>query len=58
MQAANFNLEDITHDEFLQIGDSAAPRFTELRDFISKVSFCDEDHSQDGVIYAWSIKLS
>ena len=53
---AYFNLEDITHYEFLQIADSAAPTFSKLRDFISKVSFCDEAHSPGGGIYTWSIK--
>ena len=56
MQVVNFNLEGITHDDYLQIAETAAPAFAELPGLISKVWLCDKARNTYGGIYTWSSK--
>ena len=56
IQVVNFNLEGITHDDFLQIADTAAPAFAEVPGLISKVWLSDQEGNTYGGIYTWENK--
>ena len=53
IQVVNFNLEGITHDDFLQIADTAAPAFAEVPGLVSKVWLCDQEGNTYGGVYTW-----
>ena len=56
LQVVNFNLEGITHDDFLQIADTAAPAFAEVPGLISKVWLSDQEGNTYGGVYTWEDK--
>ena len=56
LQVVNFNLEGITHDDFLQIADTAAPAFAEVPGLISKVWLSDQEGNTYGGVYTWENK--
>ena len=56
IQVVNFNLEGITHDDFLQIADTAAPAFAEVPGLISKVWLSDQEGNTYGGVYTWENK--
>ena len=56
IQVVNFNLEGITHDDFLQIADTAAPAFAEVPGLISKVWLSEQEGNTYGGVYTWENK--
>ena len=56
IQVINFNLEGLTHDDFLQIADTAAPAFSEVPGLISKVWLSDQEGNTYGGVYTWENK--
>ena len=56
IQVVNFNLEGITHDDFLLIADTAAPAFAEVPGLISKVWLSDQEGNTYGGVYTWENK--
>jgi heme-degrading monooxygenase HmoA len=53
IQIVNFNLEGITHDDFLGIAESVAPNFASLPGLISKVWLSDKANNTYGGVYSW-----
>ena len=53
IQVINFNLNGITHDDFMGVGDKVAPNFAVLPGLISKVWLSDETNNTYGGIYYW-----
>ena len=53
IQVVNFNLDGLSHDEFTEIADSAAPAFAEVPGLISKVWLSDPENNTYGGVYTW-----
>ena len=53
IQVINFNLNGITHDDFMGVGDEVAPNFATLPGLISKVWLSDEANNTYGGVYYW-----
>ena len=53
IQVVNFNLEGITHDDFMGIAESVAPNFAPLPGLISKVWLSDKANNTYGGVYSW-----
>ena len=53
IQVINFNLEGITHDDFMGIAESVAPNFAPLPGLISKVWLSDKANNTYGGVYSW-----
>ena len=53
IQVSNFNLNGITHDDFMSVGDEVAPNFAALPGLISKVWLSDETNNTYGGVYYW-----
>ncbi len=56
ISVVNFNLEGITHDDFLNITEQAAPAFAQVPGLISKVWLSDEERNTYGGVYTWENK--
>ena len=54
IQVVNFNLEGITHDDFMGVANSVAPNFAPLPGLVSKVWLSDEANNTYGGVYSWS----
>ena len=53
IQVVNFNLEGITHDDFMGVANEVAPNFATLPGLISKVWFSDKGNNTYGGVYSW-----
>ena len=53
IQVVNFNLEGITHDDFMGVAESVAPNFAALPGLISKVWLSDKANNTYGGVYTW-----
>ena len=53
IQVVNFNLEGITHDDFMGVANEVAPNFAPLPGLISKVWLSDEENNTYGGVYSW-----
>ena len=53
IQVVNFNLEGITHDDFMGVANEVAPNFASLPGLISKVWLSDKDNNTYGGVYSW-----
>ena len=58
IQVVNFNLEGITHNDFMGIASNVAPNFAPLSGLISKVWLSDEGNNTYGGVYSWKNKES
>ena len=58
IQVVNFNLEGITHDDFMGIAKEVAPNFASLPGLASKVWLSDEGSNTYGGVYSWEDKES
>ena len=58
IQVVNFNLEGITHDEYLAATKEVAPAFKELSGLRSKVWLSDEENNTYGGVYTWEDRQS
>ena len=56
IQVVNFNLEGITHDDFMGVANEVAPNFASLPGLISKVWLSDEENNTYGGVYSWENK--
>jgi len=54
IQVVNFNLEGITHDDFMGVANEVAPNFAPLRGLVSKVWLSDEANNTYGGVYSWA----
>ena len=54
IQVVNFNLEGITHDDFMGVAESVAPNFAPLDGLISKVWLSDKANNTYGGVYSWA----
>lgn len=53
IQVINFNLEGITHDDFMGVANEVAPNFAVIPGLISKVWLSDEVNNTYGGVYSW-----
>ncbi len=53
IQIVNFNLEGITHNDFMGVAKDVAPNFAPLSGLISKVWLSDETNNTYGGVYSW-----
>ena len=53
IQVVNFNLEGITHEQYVGAATELAPAFMELSGLKSKVWLSDEENNLYGGIYTW-----
>ncbi len=53
IQVVNFNLEGITHEQYVGAATELAPAFMELNGLKSKVWLSDEKNNVYGGIYTW-----
>ena len=53
IQVVNFNLEGITHEQYLGAATEVAPAFKELSGLRSKVWLSDEENNVYGGVYTW-----
>ena len=53
IQIVNFNLEGITHDDFMGVANDVAPNFAALPGLINKVWLSDETNNTYGGVYSW-----
>jgi quinol monooxygenase YgiN len=53
IQVVNFNLEGITHEQYLGAAKEVAPAFKELSGLRSKVWLSDEENNVYGGVYTW-----
>ena len=53
IQVVNFNLEGITHNDFIGVANEVAPNFAPLPGLISKVWLSDEENNTYGGVYSW-----
>ena len=53
IQIVNFNLEGITHEQYVGAATELAPAFKELNGLKSKVWLSDEKNNVYGGIYTW-----
>jgi len=56
IQVVNFNLEGITHDDFIGVAIEVASNFAALPGLIQKVWLSDEANNTYGGVYSWSSK--
>ena len=56
IQVINFNLEGITHDDFMGVANEVAPNFAVIPGLISKVWLSDEVNNTYGGVYIWESK--
>jgi hypothetical protein len=53
IQVVNFNLEGITHNDFMGVANEVAPNFAPLTGLIKKVWLSDEANNAYGGVYSW-----
>ena len=53
IQVVSFNLNGITHDDFMGIANEVVPNFAALPGLISKVWLSDEENNTYGGVYSW-----
>ncbi len=53
IQVVNFNLEGITHEQYLGAAKEVAPAFKELKGLRSQVWLSDEENNTYGGVYTW-----
>ena len=53
IQVVSFNLEGITHDDFMGVANDVAPNFAALPGLINKVWLSDETNNTYGGVYSW-----
>ena len=58
IQVVNFNLEGITHEQYLGATKEVAPAFKELSGLRSKVWLSDEENNVYGGVYTWDDRKS
>ena len=58
IQVVNFNLEGITHDQYVGAATDLAPAFNELKGLKSKVWLSDEENNTYGGVYTWEDQQS
>ena len=58
IQVVNFNLEGITHEEYMGAAKEFAPAFKELSGLRSKVWLSDEENNTYGGVYTWEDRQS
>ena len=56
ISVVNFNLEGISHDDFLNIAEEVAPAFAQVDGLISKVWLSDKERNTYGGVYTWENK--
>ena len=56
IQVVNFNLEGITHDDYMKIADNMAPVFAGVKGLKSKVWLSDLENNTYGGVYTWESK--
>ena len=54
IQVINFNLDGITHDDFLNVANEVAPHFAELPGLALKVWLSNEVNNTYGGVYSWA----
>jgi len=54
IQVVSFNLEGITHDDFMGVANDVAPNFAALPGLINKVWLSDETNNTYGGVYSWA----
>lgn len=58
IQVVNFNLEGITHDDYMGAASEVAPAFNELNGLLSKVWLSDKEKNVYGGVYTWENRQS
>ncbi|MBH10608.1 MAG: hypothetical protein CMG74_09720 [Candidatus Marinimicrobia bacterium] len=58
IQIVNFNLEGITHDDYMGAASEVAPAFNELDGLLSKVWLSDKEKNVYGGVYTWENRQS
>jgi len=58
IQVVNFNLEGITHEQYLGAATEVAPAFNELKGLSSKVWLSDAENNVYGGVYTWDDRQS
>tara|TARA_Y100000590_G_scaffold56931_1_gene59771 strand:+ start:1324 stop:1626 length:303 start_codon:yes stop_codon:yes gene_type:complete len=58
IQIVNFNLEGITHDDYMGAASEVAPAFNELNGLLSKVWLSDKEKNVYGGVYTWENRQS
>lgn len=53
IQVVNFNLEGITHNDFMGVANEVAPNFAPLPGLVTKVWLSDEANNTYGGVYSW-----
>tara|TARA_B100000029_G_scaffold505920_1_gene587616 strand:- start:112845 stop:113144 length:300 start_codon:yes stop_codon:yes gene_type:complete len=53
IQVVNFNLEGITHEQYVGAATELAPAFNKLKGLRSKVWLADKDNNIYGGVYTW-----
>ena len=53
IQIVNFNLENMTYDEYTSLCDEVAQAFAEVPGLISQVWLSDQDANTFGGVYTW-----
>lgn len=53
IQVVNFNLEGISHEEYMGVADSVASAFAEVPGLISKAWLSDPEGNTYGGVYTW-----
>lgn len=56
IQVVNFNLEGISHDDFMGVANEVASNFAALPGLIQKVWLSDEANNTYGGVYSWASK--
>tara|TARA_B100000214_G_C23893242_1_gene592833 strand:+ start:686 stop:985 length:300 start_codon:yes stop_codon:yes gene_type:complete len=58
IQVVNFNLEGISHQDYVSATIEVAPAFKKLKGLMSKVWLSDEDNNVYGGVYTWEDRQS
>ena len=58
IQVVNFNLEGITHADYMGAASEVAPAFNELNGLLSKVWLSDKEKNVYGGVYTWENRQS
>ena len=58
IQVVNFNLEGITHEQYLGAASEVAPTFNDLKGLRSKVWLSDPENNVYGGVYTWDDRQS
>jgi len=53
IQVVNFNLEGVTHDDFMGVANEVSPNFATLSGLMTKVWLSDEGNNTYGGVYSW-----